>query len=362
MYVVSYIYPVSCHCVKAFGPLLDLLERALYAATCGEFPPKHQAKWKQQQQRQKQKQRQRPVDVKGRVETPASCSSPSDGYPANGMESTEGLSDWEATLRASGGPPSIALHSFSGKAIHVAQFLDLEKRARQRAIDQRMEVMEQNGDLTCGDTKARNEQSGTERGMRRPQREDGNDVHLTAASTNTATATPAAELEAKRKRTTTVFYFGFSHAINVGMGVGGSESGSCVGADGGVEAIARERKQKKRWETLLAAVAAVPDDRILIESDLEDKRMSTTELLNAETPEIYGEIRVKGIDATQHDNSARIDALSMILDVVAEGKGWSRAKAAAMTSSNALRFLTNLAPRPSEDNLAKRPIRSQENQ
>ena len=219
-----------------------------------------------------------------------------------------------------------------------------------------MEHMEQNSDLTCSDTVTRNEQSATERAMRMPQRDDGNDVHITAASTDAAAATPAVELEVKRKRTTTAFYFGFSHTVNVVMGVGGSESGSCVGADGGVETTARERKQKKRWETLLAAVAAVPDDRILIESDLEDKRMSTAELLDAETPEIYGEIRVKGMDAAQHDNSARIDALSMILDVVAEAKGWSRAKAAAITSSNALRFLTNLAPRPSEDNLAKCPI------
>jgi len=89
-------------------------------------------------------------------------------------------------------------------------------------------------------------------------------------------------------------YFGFSHTVNVEMN--------------------KHNNTQKRRDALYDAIAAVPDDRILVESDVDDLE------------------------------SARL-ATDRAVALVAAVKGWSLADTAKRTSKNALAWL-NLRPPP----------------
>ena len=91
----------------------------------------------------------------------------------------------------------------------------------------------------------------------------------------------------------TTFYFGFSHTINVGAGQVASTA-------------------------LLATIRAVPDDRLLIESD-----------------------EVGGVLSNEDGALGRCaGAMVRAVQLVADAKGWSCEEAAARTSANAQRFLS----------------------
>ena len=138
--------------MRAFGPLLTILEKALYEGVCGTPTPKQQAQAKQAA-RETAKQH-----AANRRQQPASPEASADGSSGGGGSGggsggggggggggetngsgAEGssLSDWELSLRVSGAPPAIALHSFSGTAHHVKQLLALEKAVRNEA-DERL--------------------------------------------------------------------------------------------------------------------------------------------------------------------------------------------------------------------------------
>lgn len=102
----------------------------------------------------------------------------------------------------------------------------------------------------------------------------------------------------------TIFYFGFSYTINVAMGATDSKGRS----------------------KLLDAISAVPDDRIIVESD----EVGDDEISLSSEPILDAAMNRRAVVATQ-----------LAVELVAEAKSWSVDHAAKITSENGIRFLTS---------------------
>jgi Tat protein secretion system quality control protein TatD with DNase activity len=173
-------------------------------------------------------------------------------------------------------PPAVALHSFSGTASQVAGLLRLETA----------DAAPKPGGQATANRKARR----ARRGVLPP------------------TPPPGAAAVAEAERPNTTFYFGFSHTINVGRG-------------------------QAPTSALLASIRAVPDDRVLVESD-----------------EVGGSNDGgEGSEGSSEGALGRCAAATVLaVRLVAAAKGWTCEEARARTAANGQRFLS-AGRQPQED-------------
>ena len=210
-------------------------------------------------------------------------------------------------------PPALAMHSYNGTALQMAEILALEqptgtkpppenRKARKARI--RAEAAAGGGGLPAAEASPLGDD---------PARQAGGESAVTEPAPGRAALPPppeAATAAADAPRTCE-FFFGFSHTINVAMGGG---------------------KPADRAR-LLDVIRAVPDDRLLLESD-----------------EVAGSGPGGGTGGGPGGSSSGGSgdggslgraAVAMRLGValVVEAKGWTPDEAAERTAANGMRFL-----------------------
>jgi len=202
----------------------------------------------------------------------------------------------KATAAGRGLPPAVAIHSFSGTALQVREILRLEgtspppenkrmRKARKMADEKATAAAEAAAAEAAGAKSSTRGPSGEETAVFVPSPPPrGGGCKGGEACDSAATGSQGAGANC-------TLFFGFSHTVNVAMGCGDSAP---------------------KLAKLREAIRAVPDDRLVIESD-----------------EVGGASGLGRIAA----------AMGLAVELVAKAKGWDEAHAARVTSANGLRFL-----------------------